>query len=79
MEGKSTSAKRCKRAPSMDPVESSLIGNSQKNAASKRNDDDPDDLFCRNLVATLTRLPEKKTQMAKLKIQQLLFDIEYED
>ena len=79
VEGKSTSAKCCKRAPSMDPVESFLIGNIQKNAASKRNDDDPDDLFCRSLVATLKRLPQKKTQMARLKIQQLLFDIEYED
>ena len=79
MEGKSNSAKRCKRAPSMDPAESFFIGNSQKNAASKRNDDDPDILFCLSLVATVKRLTQKKNQMAKLKSQQLLFDIEYEE
>eukprot|EP00795_Rhopilema_esculentum_P017397 gene17397-8996_t len=76
-QGKTSSVKRSKRAADMDPVESFLIESIQKKA--RPNDDDPDDLFCRSLVATLKRLPQKKNQMAKLKIQQLLFDIEYDE
>ena len=78
-QGKASSAKRSKRAPNVDPVESFLIENIKKNATSARHDDDPDDLFCRSLVATLKRLPQKKNQMAKLQIQQLLYDMEYKD
>ena len=76
-QGQASSVKRNKRAADMDPVESFLIESIQKKA--NPNDDDPDDLFCRSLVATLKRLSQKKNQMAKLKIQQLLFDIEYDE
>ena len=79
VKGKSSSAKGYKRAATTDPVESFLLGNIPKSVASKENDNDPDDLFCCSLVATLKRLPQKKNQMAKLKIQELLFNIEYED
>jgi hypothetical protein len=44
--------------------------------------EDADEQFCKSITHTLRRLGEqsvKKNQLAKIKIQQLLFDIEFDD
>ena len=38
-----------------------------------------DYLFCNSLVPILRGLPQKKNRYAKMKIQQLLYEIEYEE
>ncbi|CAB4001871.1 unnamed protein product [Paramuricea clavata] len=42
-------------------------------------EDDEDLLYCRSLVPILRGMPNKKKRLAKIKINQLLFDIEYND
>ena len=42
-------------------------------------EEDDDRLFCLSLVKTLKKLNGKKNALAKLKIQQVLFDIQFED
>ena len=41
--------------------------------------DDPDTLFCKSLVSTLKSLPPRKNKQAKIKIQQLLFELEFDE
>ena len=50
----------------------------KKLEALDENDEDEDSLFCRSLVPTLQRLTPRQNKLAKIKIQQLLFDIEFE-
>ena len=38
-----------------------------------------DSLFCRSLVPTLKRLSARKNKMAKIKISQLLFELEFDE
>jgi hypothetical protein len=38
---------------------------------------DADTLFCKSLIPTLKGLPAKKNRQAKLKIQQVLYDLEF--
>ena len=40
---------------------------------------DPDTLFCKSLVSTLEILPQRKNKQAKIKIQQLLFELEFDE
>ena len=42
-------------------------------------EDDEDLLYCRSLFPILRGMPNKKKRLAKIKINQLLFDIEYND
>ena len=42
-------------------------------------DDDEDLLYCRSLVPILKGMPNKKKRLAKIKVSQLLFDIEFHD
>lgn len=42
-------------------------------------DDNEDLLYCRSLVPILSGMPDKKRRFAKIKISQLLFDIEFND
>lgn len=37
------------------------------------------ELFCASLVATFERLDRKKRQLAKIRMQQLLFELEFDD
>ena len=41
--------------------------------------DDPGVLFCLSLVDTVKRLDSRKKSMAKMKIQKLLFEIEFDE
>ena len=42
-------------------------------------DEDEATLFCKSLVPVLRKLPARKNRLANLKINQLLFDIEFGD
>ena len=42
-------------------------------------DDDEDMLFCKSLVPQLKKLPARQNRLAKIKINQLLFDMEFND
>ena len=70
----------------LDPVEEYLIKSIEKkedeNKLLPAKKEDADVQFCQSIAHTLRRLGEqsmKKNQLAKIKIQQLLFDIEFED
>ena len=65
VKGKSCSAKRYKRAAATDPVEIFLIGNIQKNIASKWNSDDPDDLICRIFYCQFGKVTTKEKSNGK--------------
>ncbi len=56
-----------------------LIAHTLSNKDPTRNySEDPDFLFCKSLVATLKRLPNKKNAQAKIEIQQVLMKYEFE-
>ena len=40
---------------------------------------DQDESFCLSLVETLKRLSPRQNRMARMKIEQILFEIEFED
>lgn len=68
----------------LDPVEEYLIKSIEKKEEKKSlaGKQDPDEQFCLSIIHTLRRLGEqsmKKNQLAKIKIQQLLFEIEFDD
>jgi hypothetical protein len=70
----------------LDPVEEYLIKSIEKNEEENKlvpaKKEDADEQFCKSITHTLRRLGEqsvKKNQLAKIKIQQLLFDIEFDD
>ena len=44
----------------------------------KSQEDDDNMLFCKSIAPTLRGLPPRKSKLAKLKIQELLFNIEFE-
>ena len=76
---KITPTKRRKLVESPDPVENFLISSiKEKNNPASKNEDS-DELFCRSLVQPLKRLSPKTNQLARIKIQQLLFELEYND
>ena len=41
--------------------------------------EDEDSLYCRSLIPILKELPTKKKRLAKIKISQLLFDLQYDE
>ena len=43
-----------------------------------QDDENEDSLFCRSLKPTLKKLPPKKNKLAKIKISQLLFELEFD-
>ena len=42
-------------------------------------EDDADTLFCRSIIPTLRSLTPRNNRLAKIKIQQFLFDLEFEE
>ena len=42
-------------------------------------EEDEDLLFCRSIVPTLRKLPARKNKLAKMQIQQVLFNIEFDE
>eukprot|EP00112_Aurelia_sp_Birch-Aquarium-sp1_P001807 Seg1197.1 transcript_id=Seg1197.1/GoldUCD/mRNA.D3Y31 product="hypothetical protein" protein_id=Seg1197.1/GoldUCD/D3Y31 len=72
-----------KRAKCVDLTESdlnqSLIDCDNMIKKSLADDDNEDSLYCRSLIPILKDLPKKKKRLAKIKISQLLFDLEYSE
>ena len=61
---------------------SSLTDVSNSCKAIKDNENDNNDsnaLFCKSLIVTLSNLPQRKNKKARIKIQQVLYDIEFEE
>ena len=44
-----------------------------------QDDDNEDSLYCRSLVPPLQKLPPRKNKLAKIKISQLLFEMEFDE
>ena len=51
----------------------------QSFANESNNDTDSDMLFCRSLVDSLRGLTPRKNKIARMKIQKMLFEVEFED
>lgn len=51
----------------------------QSTAVSSSNCNDPDERFLLSCLPIMKRLPNKKNALARLKIQQLLFEIEFDE
>ena len=57
-----------------------ISGNEKEgNTAEKELVEDADTLFCRSLITTLQNLPPRKSRQAKIKLQQVLYEIEFDD
>ena len=75
-----------KKKLELDPVEQFLIKSidkkDQENKLSSSKSEDEDEQFCCTIAHTLRRLRQnslRKNQLAKIKMQQLLFDLEFSD
>ena len=58
------------------------INDSTKSLSSveeKQHVEDDNSLFCRSIIPTLRNLGPRKNKLAKLKIQQILFDLEFDE
>ena len=44
---------------------------------SMEDESDEDSLYCRSLIPIMRELPKKQKRLAKIKISQLLFDLQY--
>ena len=83
-EGPSTKKPREKRKRSDDTTgqtSQSLeqIGSIEMELKKNQDDDNEDSLYCRSLVPTLQKLPPSKNKLAKIKISQLLFEMEFDE
>ena len=59
---------------------SKMIGNEKEgNRTEKEALEDADTLFCKSLISTLQNLPPRKNRQAKIKLQQVLYEIEFDD
>ena len=62
----------------IDDFEILIVSGLQERATAEHIKDE-DELFCSSLIAQLTRLTRKENCLAKMKIQQVLFDAEFTD
>ena len=60
-----------------DPFEEAIINAMQKKAVAEPKVADPDEMFLLSLLPTIRRLSDQQKSSAKIKIQQLLHDIEF--
>ena len=67
-----------KKKVEIDQLEDFLI-KSIKDKQGEKQVDDEEDLFCKSIAHTLRRLDTKSKQLAKIKIQQLLFELEFKE
>ena len=59
---------------------SKMIGNEKEgNRAEKEVLEDADTLFCKSLITTIQNLPPRKNRQAKIKLQQVLYEIKFDD
>ncbi|XP_028396781.1 uncharacterized protein LOC114532138 [Dendronephthya gigantea] len=75
-----TPAKRSKsRAEMAFAVDTMLVKTLKDMQEPTVTDQDEDLLFCKSLVPILKKMPARQNRLAKIKINQLLFDIEFND
>ena len=55
------------------------LGSIEMELKKNEEDDNEDWLFCKSLVPTLKKLPPRKNKLAKIKIGQLLFELEFDE
>ena len=55
------------------------IGSIETELKRNQEDDREDSLYCRSLIPTLQKLPPRKNKLAKIKISQLLFEMEFDE
>jgi len=73
-----TVQKRKRRADSSESgLSKSLADCDELIAKSLREENDEDCLYCRSLIPIMNELPKKQKRLAKIKISQLLYDIQY--
>lgn len=60
------------------PLDNAIASYLQKENSQNDGKGDADEMFCRSLIPILSSLPPKKNRKAKVEIQQLLFDIEFD-
>eukprot|EP00112_Aurelia_sp_Birch-Aquarium-sp1_P020303 Seg520.3 transcript_id=Seg520.3/GoldUCD/mRNA.D3Y31 product="hypothetical protein" protein_id=Seg520.3/GoldUCD/D3Y31 len=80
----STKKPREKRKRSDDSTEqaSHILernGSIETELKKSQEDDNEDSLYCRSLIPTLKKLPPRKNKMAKIKINQLLFEMAFDE
>eukprot|EP00112_Aurelia_sp_Birch-Aquarium-sp1_P000819 Seg10781.1 transcript_id=Seg10781.1/GoldUCD/mRNA.D3Y31 product="hypothetical protein" protein_id=Seg10781.1/GoldUCD/D3Y31 len=80
----STKKPREKRKRSDDTTERTShileqIGSIETELKKSQEDDNEDSLYCRSLIPTLKKLPPRKNKLAKIKISQLLFEMEFDE
>ena len=64
--------KEMNAAPKSTPISSPDVGKTMDNK-------DSEHMFCQSLVQQLKSLPAQKNKLARIKIQQVLYDIEFSD
>ena len=68
----------------MDNIDSILLKTISEmdhavSCSKNNNDDDDTTLFCKSLINRLKSLPKNKNHKARMNIENMLFELEYED
>ena len=77
-------SKNKKKGASVDNIDSILLKTISEmdhavSCSKNNNDDDDTTLFCKSLINRLKSLPKKKNHKARMNIENMLFELEYED
>ena len=72
-------AKKARGDMSEADLNKSLVDCDELLKKSMSEDVDEDSLYCRSLIPIMRELPKRKKRLAKIKISQLLFDLEYSE
>ena len=73
------SKKRQREASQESALSQSLADCDALLKKSVSDESDEDSLYCRSLIPIMRELPKKQKRLAKIKISQLLFDLQYEN
>ena len=75
-----SSPNQMKRKMKPDPLqvalEKAIIIDVEQNKQMKINDNDPDELFCKSLVSSFQNLSKNKNKIAKIKVMEILLELE---
>ena len=75
-----SSPNHMKRKMKTDPLqvalEKAIMNDVEQNKLVKINNNDPDELFCKRLVSSYQNRSKKKNKIAKIKLMEILFEME---
>ena len=74
-----TPQRKKRRADTTEALSQSLADCDELLRKSINEENDEDVLYCRSLVPIMRELPKKQKRLAKIKISQLLFDLQYNE